>query len=313
MSEHHRKEYLSRIHRAQDYIEKNLNQSLSLDDIAREACFSPYHFHRIFSSVTGETLYQFILRLRLERAATTLCQNNERSITEIAIDLGFSSSATFARSFQAGFGMSASEFRKNCKTDSKDWKATGSGQSYLELQALKPDSMEFKMKPVQAKQPVEIKVVELTNKTLAYVRHVGPYAGNNDLFDKLWGQIFQWAGPRGLAYAPGSEMISIYHDNPEITEQNKLRLSLGITVPPSTQTSPPVNLMEIRGGKYVCAKFEISVTEYGNAWAYVMGEWLPQSGYQCDERPCYECYLNDPKTHPEGKHIVEIRVAVKPL
>ena len=49
------------------------------------------------------------------------------------------------------------------------------------------------------------------------------------------------------------------------------------------------------------------------AWDEVMGKWLPESGYQPDDRPCYELYHNDPKTHPEGKFLVDICVPVKPL
>lgn len=41
--------------------------------------------------------------------------------------------------------------------------------------------------------------------------------------------------------------------------------------------------------------------------------WSPESGYQPDDRPAFELYLNDPKEHPEGKHIVEICAPVKPL
>jgi AraC family transcriptional regulator len=71
--------------------------------------------------------------------------------------------------------------------------------------------------------------------------------------------------------------------------------------------------MEIPGGKYAVAKFEILPNQYADAWNMVYGGWLPQSGYQPDDRPCFELYLNDPKTHPEGKHIFEIYAPVKPL
>lgn len=313
MSELHKKEYLSRIHRAQDYIERNLGEELLLENIAREACFSPYHFHRVFSAVAGETLYQFILRLRLERAATVLAQHEERPVTQIALDLGFGSAATFARAFQGFFGMSASTFRKNCKAQSKDWKDSAALRIYLEQQVQQPTSRKKQMTNVQPKQPLDAQVMDLPARTFAYLRHVGPYAGDSELFGRLWGQLGQWAGPRGLFQRPGAESLCIYHDNPEITEQEKLRISLGLTVAVGTEVPPPFQTLEIPAGQYLVARFEIDVTEYANAWAYVMGEWLPQSGYQCDDRPCYETYLNDPKTHPQGKHIIAICEPVKPL
>jgi AraC family transcriptional regulator len=313
MSESHRNEYLSRIHRAQDFIEKNLGHKLTLEDIAHSASFSPYHFHRIFSATTGETLYQFISRLRLEKAAGLLGQTPERSITEIALDVGFGSSATFARAFQVAFGMSASDFRKNCKTDRKNSKAVLEADAYLDGQAISPPARSAIMNRIQPKEPQSIDVRAMPAKILAYLRHVGPYASDPTLFERLWGEFFQWAGPRGLAGRPESEMLCIFHDNPDITEQDKLRISLGITVPAGTPTSPPIGLLDLPAGQYVSAHYEIDPRDYGGTWAYVMGVWMPQSGYQPSDGPCYECYLNDPKTHPQGKHIVDIRVPVQPL
>lgn len=66
-------------------------------------------------------------------------------------------------------------------------------------------------------------------------------------------------------------------------------------------------------GKYAVGRFELLSHEFEEAWGGVMGGWLPQSGYQCDEGPCIEIYQNDPKQHPEGRCIVDICVPVKPL
>jgi AraC family transcriptional regulator len=71
--------------------------------------------------------------------------------------------------------------------------------------------------------------------------------------------------------------------------------------------------MAIPGGRNGVARFEITADHFGDAWNAVYGGWLPESGYQPDERPCFETHLNDPEQHPEGKHIVEIHVPVKPL
>ena len=160
---------------------------------------------------------------------------------------------------------------------------------------------------------LSIEVRDLPAKTFAYLRHVGPYAGNNELFEGLWGRFFAWAGPRGLFRPNESEAITIYHDNPDITAEEKLRISLGITVPPGTPPGGEIALLEIPAGQYVCARFEIGSADFGAAWNTVMGEWMPQSGWQPDDNPSYECYLNDPKQHPEGKHLFEIRIGVRPL
>lgn len=313
MSDAHRNEYLRRIHRAQDFIERNLTSELSLERIAREACFSPFHFHRVFSSVTGETLYQFILRLRLERIAGYLRQN-DAAITELALTYGFSSSATFARAFQAHFGMSASEFRKNRKTLRKNRKDGVDEVGESGGVAISPTQPGKTMHPQSVTVPPQrIEVRQLPPLAVAYVRHVGPYVGDGQLFARLFGQVFQWAGPRGLASLPTTQRLTIAHDNPHITESDKLRLSVGITVPADTETSPPLASMTIPAGQYACATFEIASTEFPAAWNHVCGVWLPASGYQLAEAPCYEVYLNDATTHPERKFLVEIRIGVVPL
>src|SRR5512138_617009 len=107
-----RHEYLARIHRVQDHIEAHLTEELRLEDLARVACFSPFHFHRVYAAVTGETIREFVSRLRLERAASALLRFPERSVTEIALDARFGGSAAFARAFRATYGTTASEFRK---------------------------------------------------------------------------------------------------------------------------------------------------------------------------------------------------------
>jgi AraC family transcriptional regulator len=86
-----------------------------------------------------------------------------------------------------------------------------------------------------------------------------------------------------------------------------------ISVSKDTEVEGEVGKMTIPGGKYAMAHFEISENEYEDAWNAVYGNWLPESGFQPDDRPCFELYLNDPKEHPEHKHIVDICIPVKPL
>ena len=71
--------------------------------------------------------------------------------------------------------------------------------------------------------------------------------------------------------------------------------------------------MEVPAGSCAVAEFEIDPSEYGAAWMWVYGTWLPESGYQSDDRLCYELYLNEPDKHPQKKHVVAIVAPVKPL
>ena len=163
------------------------------------------------------------------------------------------------------------------------------------------------------KNQVKIEVKDMPDFQVAYVRHIGPYQGDSTLFQGLFEKLMKWAGPRGLLHFPETTMMCVYHDDPNITQEDKQRVSVCITVPEDTAVEGEVGKMVVPGGKFAVARFEIAADEYGEAWDMVMGGWLPESGYQPDDRLCYEIYQNDPKTHPENLHIVDICLPVQPL
>jgi AraC family transcriptional regulator len=320
-----REEYIVRINRVIDYIERNTDQELSLEILAEVANFSRFHFHRIFRAMVGETLNQFIQRIRLEKAAAQLIVNPKKSITEIAFDCGFSGSATFARAFKETFQMSASEWRSKAhlqdrkirKTNSKESKAFGKIRKDVDVSSYyvddKTKNLIWRIK-MKDKNQIQVEVKDMPEFHVAYVRHIGPYKGNSELFEKLFEKLMKWAGPRGLLRFPETKVLAVYHDDPKITDEGKLRTSACITIPKDTPVEGEIGKMAISGGKYAMARFELAdSSEYEGAWDMVFGVWLPESGYQPDDGPCYELYLNDPKEHPENKHIVDICIPVKPL
>jgi AraC family transcriptional regulator len=93
-----------------DYIVSNLAGPLKLDDVSAAAGFSSFHFHRVFKSLLGETLNQFVKRLRLERALYLMSHAPNRSLTDVALACGFSSSSDFSRSFKQSYGAAPSVF-----------------------------------------------------------------------------------------------------------------------------------------------------------------------------------------------------------
>lgn len=319
-------EYRSRINRVIDYIDTNLERPLKQDELALVANFSKFHFHRIFCSMVGETLRQFIQRLRVERAANQLFNNPRKSITEIAYDCGFSSSATFARAFKEFFGESASEWRKKAlsgekskirkiesnikQTLSNRWKAENHTSWYTEF--INNNTVwRIKMK-TGLETKVEVK--ELQDTTLAYVRHIGPYVGDSALFEGMWNKLFKWAAPRNLLGKADTMGLIMYHDNPEVTEADKLRVSVCISVPEDTEVDGEVGKMILAAGKYAFGRFKIGPDEFKAAWDFMFGTWLPESGYQPDDGPCFELYPDDESNKEKGgKFLIDICMPVKPL
>jgi len=304
-------EYKSRINQCFDYIEKNIEKPFGLEELAQVANFSKFHFHRIFHAMVGETPFQFILRIRLERAASFLISNPQENITDIAIRFGFTDISIFSRNFKTYFKKSATQYRKE-KNEKSNLSQIESKKEQSENKAIMyfcPSSKTIKWRTnMKLNQSMEVK--ELPKMNVAYIRHTGPYKGDVGLFERLWNKLFSWAGPRGLVGGPDFKSLVIYHDDPNITQEDKLRMSICITVPTDTKVDGDVGKMEIEGGKYAVARFVLSGDEFQQAWEWVYGEWLPNSGYQPDDRACFEMYTEEPQN---GKFPVEICVPVKPL
>ncbi|MDR2479931.1 MAG: AraC family transcriptional regulator [Treponema sp.] len=106
-----RQEYLARLCTVMDYIDRHIAEELTLDSVAEIANFSKFHFERIFKAYTNQSFYQYLQRRRVERAERLLV-NPELSITEVAMEAGFTSITAFNRVFKKIKKCTPSEFRK---------------------------------------------------------------------------------------------------------------------------------------------------------------------------------------------------------
>ena len=310
-SESTRQEYAARMNRVVDHIQSHLSESLDLEKLAGIACFSPFHFHRLFRAWMGETLQGFVHRLRLERAASELVFDLRKSITAIALDCGFSSSAAFARAFKEAFGVSATEWRNSKIHQTRSKIGEAGGDAFPGLSDLPGPTIRNKETSAM-NFPINVEVRNLAPFTVAYLRHVGPYMGDHALFQRLFGRLFGWAGPRGLL-GPQMSYLSILHDNPNLTPAAKHILEVALVVPQGTPAEGEIGVKTIDGGSCALARVRILPTDFAKPWDALAGNWLPDSGYQPDHRPAMEFYWNDPAKDPEGKFEIEICMPVRPL
>lgn len=107
-----REELYHRALRGRDCMLSSLDQTVSLREMARAACMSPYHFHRVFTEIFGETPHRYLTRRRLDRAVHLLRQTS-RSVTEICLETGFESLGSFSSLFRRHFGTPPSELRRS--------------------------------------------------------------------------------------------------------------------------------------------------------------------------------------------------------
>jgi AraC family transcriptional regulator len=316
-----RAEYTARINRVLDHIEAHLAEPLRLRELAAIAHLSPFHFHRVFGAMTGETVSRLVQRLRLEKAAVQLRGIPAKPVTDIALDCGFSGSSAFARAFREAFGTSPSEWRSALGSKIGMSKSNAASSLRKAEQETTPSSwhidaatghLTWRM-TMDEKTTAAIEVRDLPALHVAYVRHTGPYQGNPEVFGRLFEKLCKWAGARGLLGRPGTSLLAVYHDDPEVTDASKLRVSVCLPVAEETPVDGEVGKMTVAGGKFAVGRFELGPEDYQKAWNLVYGTWLPESGFQPDDRLCYESYPMDVQATAPDKHVVDICVPVKPL
>ena len=304
------REYFSRIQNVIKYIDQNLDSELSLNTLAEAAFFSPFHFHRIFTSILNETPQEFVKRIRLERAANMLLTNHKDSITDIALECGFSSSSVFSRAFKNHFNISASKWKtskllkdsKISKVDSNISKELTSLENYFEsLNNYSQNNIR------SSKMSVEVK--KLPSYNVAYAANLEGY--KIDKIKAAWQKLTGWAGPKNLINDK-TVFIGVSYDNPEITDPDKCRYYACITIPEEVETSDGIGKMTIDGGLHGVMRFKGHMNEIENVYTEFFGKWLPQSGYQPTNAP-FDIYYKSPEVEPKGYVEIDLCVPIKAL
>jgi AraC family transcriptional regulator len=281
-----------------NYIQKNLDSELTLEELAQQANFSSYHFHRIFSGMLGESLKELIRRLRLERAAVQL-KTSSASILTISLAAGYESDMAFSRVFKAKSGLLPSKFRKSeqisfpCLSRSSVRYVTNEHISSFEPFIDK----ELNMK-VMTKQVDEILV--------AYVPHQGPYKECGHAWDTLCGTL----APIGLL-GGDAKMIGVSYDDPDIVAPELLRYDACISVDEIFTTTDEISFKTIASGHYAVTTHIGAYEKLNETYQKGVGQWFSQSDYESDDKPCFEIYLNDPESTEPEELITDIYLPLK--
>lgn len=290
MDGNNEKFYIEQINKVQDYIENNLDKSLSIKELASIANFSEYHFQRIFVYITGENIYKFIKRIRLEKAAYMILADKNRPMIDIAISLGFANQASFAKAFKSKYGINGSIYRKRdgIVSEADFW-------------------VKDKYKLDNLIEPLSIDIRKEKATKLIYTRYTGPYQGDSELFSNLFNKIYDWAKERKLI-KEDTRWFVIYHDFGHETDEDYLRVSVCMEVDRNVAVGGEIGILTLEEGVYGVGRFMLSSDEYDKAWNYMYTKWLPTSRYRLDDRFSLEHY---PPIETGGeKRLVEIYIPI---
>ena len=291
-------EYTRRIDWVIDHVRENLDRPLNLDELARVACFSSFHFHRIFGAVTGETLNHFTNRLRLEKAARLL-RFSDQNVTDIALECGFSSSATFSRAFRSGYGTSPSEYRKSgVIKKSKIRKELGSGQEYV---------IPMSVEAMRAAFPV--RMVEIPESRVAYIRVTDAFD-----WDKTRGAfktLIEWAKSQDIL-SKGT-LFGMTMDDPDVTPRHLYRYEVCFASSSPFECMAGMSEMKLPAMRYAVTKVSGDIRKVATAWDYLFRSWLINSAYEPEHAPALEVFL-DKESATDWSHFeLELCVPIQKL
>lgn len=302
--------YVERINQALQFIDANLHRSIALKDVAEASRFSLYHFHRIFLALMGETVNDYVGRRRLERAANLLMFKKERSITEIAGATGFSSSANFSKAFKLYFGISPSQIRKpGGVKDSKIGKLFrkyGKAFNPSDLYPLVVANEASHNADAFEDMHMNVKVVELEEQVACALASPGGYDATS-LF-KTWDRLIAWARSQGIE-DDKQKRFALCYDNPAVTPVEKCRYEASIVTGPTVDVAGPFFRQVIPAGRYAVARFKGAPDESTRFHLSLYAKWLPNSGFEPDDFPLIERYLND--VRKDGYVEMEVYIKLK--
>ena len=274
--------YEDRLRRVTAHIHDHLDEDLDMDRLAEVACMSPYHWHRIYRAVHGETPVMTVRRLRLQAAANALART-DRLIREIARESRYPNLQSFTRTFKAAYGLPPAEYRRS------------GGHAALRTAMTMGDPAMYDvtfrdMKPVEA----------------VGIDHRGAYTSIGKAFETLGGLMYS----RNL-FGPGQKMYGVYYDDPESVPESELRSTAAFgPVPEGAKLDLPLRPLEIAGGRYAVLTHKGPYAELALAYQWLYRTWLASQNLEIRNEPALEIYLNTPREAAPQDLMTEICIPI---
>lgn len=278
--------YEQRLVRVTEYLHQNLHQELDLNRLAEIACMSPYHWHRLYRAVHGESVVATVKRLRLHRAAHLL-SHSQLSISEIGKQCAYPNLQSFTRIFAAAYGLPPAAFRQH-------------GLQHSLRQQPADDSVIAS----------EVRLCHLPAQNLVAVAHQGPYMAIGKSFEILLASCIS----RQL-FAPSARWFGVYFDDSSVCDAADLRALAALSLGPETDPASlraPLQYHQIPAGPYAVLRYRGPYSEMQAVYHWFYGKWLAQSEYEAADAPVFEEYLNNPRDTAPVDLLTDIYLPLAP-
>lgn len=284
-----REKYLESLNRAILYIEDNLDKKILLTDIAREALVSEFHFHRIFKSLIGETVKEFVIRLKIERAAIRLKHSNDE-IGQIAVENGYENHESFTRAFRKYYNLTPQEYRIGVK-------------KILTKKQIEYRSAATNLTTLQIEEPI---IRSIPDVHLAFIRHTGSYDKVANSFQRL---MFWAASNLILKLKPTT--LGILHDDPDLTDEDKIRFDACVIINQKINPKGEIGYKLIEGGKFAVFRYKGAYENFYTVYDYIYNVCLFEKGWELSDKPALEWYIKSPPFYKPENYVTDFYVPIK--
>lgn len=270
MSNNAKQRYEQRIQRVCEYIYEHLDGDLSLIQLSKVAAFSAFHFHRVFTSVTGKSLAKFIQLARLRRAAYRVAFEPDTRFTELAFDAGFDSLEAFSRAFKREFQQSPSQFRLQ-----PDWpRWHGQFQFFL---------------PNTGEKTMDVNIVDFPETRVALLEHRGP----PDTVLETAAKFIAWRKASGLSPVKTSKTFGVPYSDPNLTPPEEFRWDVCGAIDSVDVPNNEYGVISgtLPGGRCAVVRHRGSQQNLDSSIYYLYRDWLPGSGEEAGDFPCFFHYV----------------------
>lgn len=306
-SHHTKPEYSQVILKVLHYINQNLAGDVSLETLAEIANYSPFHFQKIFLDAISETPKQYVIRLRIERAAHFIKMFPDLPINEIASACGFSSNSTFSRAFNNYYGISAEKYQA---LPSDKLQAINKRKNQLphwdDIPWIKPlTDIKEKIKTITL-SPIPV-VSSMYSFNIAYIQTTLSHKENISFAFK---SLLQWAIPLGLIN-DSTKYFGIWLDFPFITAYNQCRYLCGIQLNCEIKPAKGINIWTFKKGQYICCETSGDINETLDSCIALNHVYIDSMGYSISDVICYEEFGENPVGIPYEKMTRNLMLPVK--
>jgi len=271
---------------------------VKLAELASVACFSEFHFHRIFTAVSGETLNTFTNRLRLEKAARLL-RYTDQKLTDIALECGFSSSATFSRAFRTGYATSPSEFRKSGEIK----------KSKIRKELLAQDEYGVAMTAEEKEAAFPVMLRDIPERQVGYIRVAKAFEMERVL--GAFETVIEWAKSLGI-FGEGT-LFGMTVDDPHVTPQHLYRYEVCFASSLPFECARGMSKMKMPAMRYAGIRVSGDLHKVATAWDYLYRDWLIRSAYEAEHAAALEIFLDKEKAMDWSHFEIDLCLPVRKL